>query len=160
MVKINLVCVGKLKERYLTDASAEYVKRLSAFCRLNITEVKEYRICENPSAPVISKTVSEEGKSIFSAMPKKGICVSMCIEGEKLSSDGLSDFIKREINKGTEEITFVIGGSYGLSEEIKQASDLKLSMSDMTFPHQLARVMLLEQIYRAFNILNGGKYHK
>ncbi|MGN1080726.1 MAG: 23S rRNA (pseudouridine(1915)-N(3))-methyltransferase RlmH [Acutalibacteraceae bacterium] len=160
MMKINIICVGKLKEKYLVDASAEYIKRLSAFCRFSLTEIGEYKLPDNPSKAMITKALEEEGKAIISKISPKSETVAMCIEGKQLDSPGLSDFISRSAVDGFGNITFIIGGSYGLSDEVKKISGLRLSMSEMTFPHQLARVMLLEQIYRAFMISGGGKYHK
>ena len=144
MMHINLVCVGNLKESYLRDAAAEYSKRLSRFCRLTLTQTAESR-------PDREKT------AILRAC--KGVKIALCVEGERLSSTELADRI-REYEQHTSCITFIIGGSEGLDDEVKAAADLRLSFSDMTFPHQLMRVMLLEQIYRAYTINNNIKYHK
>lgn len=158
MLTVNLICIGKLKENYLRDAQAEYTKRLGAFCKLNVIELSESKLPNNPSDSEIAKCIEAEGQIISSKL--KGYLIPMCIEGKHLSSEELSSKIDEISLNGMSEISFIIGGSYGLSNEVKQKADLKLSMSKMTFPHQLARVMLLEQIYRAFQISSNGKYHK
>lgn len=145
MLKINIVCVGKLKEEYLRAACAEYLKRLSRFAKVEVCELAE------------GKTLKEEADSILRA--SKGRIVALCIEGEKLSSPQLAARIKEFSDRG-EEATFIIGSSTGLDKSVKEAASFRLSMSDMTFPHMLARVMLLEQIYRSFMIISGGEYHK
>lgn len=145
MNKVNIVCVGKIKEEYLRSACAEYVKRLSRFCKLDIKELAEGR------------TIREEAPSVLNAA--KGYKIALCVEGETLSSFALADRIKKLTDRG-EEISFIIGSSCGLDESVKQAADLRLSFSPMTFPHQLMRVILLEQIYRAFMIISGSEYHK
>ena len=154
MIKINLVCVGKVKEKYFSDGIAEYKKRLSRFCEFDITEVAE----ENCKDSNFSIVVEKEGKSILSKLKGKVYC--MAIEGEKLSSEKFAKLIKDNIDLGQGVITFVIGGSYGLYEEVKKKADKLLSFSDMTFPHTLFRLILTEQIYRAFNIIGGTPYHK
>lgn len=158
MLTINLICIGKLKEAYLRDAQAEYAKRLSAFCKLNIIELGEFKLSNDPSDTQIAKCIEIEGQSILSKC--KGALIPMCIEGKQLSSEELAFTLNDIAIKGTSEISFIIGGSYGLSPDIKKQGTLKLSMSKMTFPHQLARVMLLEQVYRGFQINSNGKYHK
>ncbi len=160
MLKVNLICIGKLKEDYLRDACKEYSKRLSAFCNLNIVELNEYKLSDNPSDSMINKALEQEGKGILSKLSDRSATVSMCIEGKQINSVELSKFIDDVCSGGTGELNFIIGGSFGLSDEVKSKSDLRLSMSKMTFPHQLARVMLLEQLYRSFMISKGGKYHK
>lgn len=160
MLNINIICIGRLKEKYLSDACAEYQKRLSAYCRLNITEVPSIKLPENPSKAQIQAALADEGARIIEKLPQGSRVYSMCIEGEQLSSEELSAEISNAAVKGFSNITFIIGGSFGLSDDVKNSSKKKLSMSRMTFPHQLARVMLLEQLYRAFQISNGGKYHK
>lgn len=158
MLTINLICVGKLKEDYLRLAVAEYTKRLSAFCKLNLIELAEYKLPNEPSEAQIAKCIMAEGESI--RLKVKGYLFPLCIEGKQLSSEELSKKLETIALSGHSEISFVIGGSYGLWDEIKSKGDHKLSMSKMTFPHQLARVMLLEQIYRSFQISSNGKYHK
>ncbi len=158
MMNVTIISVGKLKEKYLRDAIAEYSKRLQAFCNFRIIELDESRLSEKPSQREIERALETEGKNIL--RNSQGFIFSMCIEGRHLSSE---EFAKKFTDigvSGTSAVTFIIGSSFGLSDEVKRKSDFKLSMSKMTFPHQLARVMLTEQIYRAFQINNGGKYHK
>lgn len=158
MMNINIIAVGKLKEKYLSDACAEYSKRLKAFCNLKIYEVNECRLPENPSEKDIIKCLEHEAADIMKLC--KGYLISMCIEGRQLSSVKFSEKIENAGISGTSTVSIVIGSSHGIADSVKQMSDFKLSMSEMTFPHQLARVMLLEQIYRANMILSGRKYHK
>ena len=145
MQKINIVCVGKIKEKFYTDAANEYLKRLSRFAKVEVREVAECR------------TLEEEAALILKAV--KGRTVALCIEGKKFSSEELAAYVKELTDTGS-ECTFIIGSSCGLSNEVKDRANLKLSFSDLTFPHQLMRVVLLEQIYRAFMINGGGEYHK
>lgn len=160
MLSVSVLCIGKLKEKYLKDACLEYSKRLTAFCKLEIVELAEERIGDNPSQSEINRVIEAEGKRLLQKAEKCDAIITMCIEGRQLSSTEFADFIDKTAVSGVSSIAFVIGGSYGLSDEIKAKSKLKLSMSKMTFPHQLARVMVLEQLYRAFQISSGGKYHK
>lgn len=160
MININIVCVGKLKEKYLRDACAEYSKRLTAFCKLNIIELQPVALSLSPGEAEIDEALKREGKNILSKISDSAYVIAMCIEGKQMPSVELSKMIDDVALRGQSNVTFVIGGSFGLSNEVKERADFKLSMSQMTFPHQLARVMLLEQIYRAFQISNGGKYHK
>ena len=157
MLTVRLVCVGKLKEAYLRDAQAEYVKRLGAFCKAEICELPEYRLPDAPSAAQIEKGLEEEGQRIL--RKAGGVLIPMCIEGQALSSPAFSKKLAQFALSGESTISFAIGGSFGLSDAVKARGALKLSMSPMTFPHQLARVMLLEQISRAFQLSSGGKYH-
>ena len=145
MIKINIVCVGKIKEEFYRSAVGEYIKRLSRFAKVEIKELAE------------GKNLEEEAESILRAI--KGYCFALCIEGRKLSSENLAKELKKLCDRG-EEITFVIGSSCGLANCVKERADFKLSFSDMTFPHQLMRVILSEQIYRAFMINSGSEYHK
>ena len=158
MLTVRIICIGRLKESYLREAQAEYVKRLGAFCKIEICELPEYRLPDNPSASQIEKGLIEEGQKILEKA--SGALIPMCIEGNPLSSPALSEKIEQLALSAESIISFIIGGSFGLSSEVKSRGTLRLSMSPMTFPHQLARVMLLEQIYRAFQISSGGKYHK
>ena len=160
MLSVQILCVGKLKEAYWRDACAEYTKRLAAFCKFRITEVDEARVPENASPAQIEEALRQEGERLLSHTPNGSRMVALCIEGREQSSEGLAVQIDALAVNGVSNITFVIGGSWGLSPEVKRRSDIRLSMSPMTFPHQLARVMLCEQIYRAFQISTGGKYHK
>lgn len=158
---ITVIALGKLNADYFKKAAAEYEKRLSAYCKLKITELPEEMIAEkNASSAVIAKALEKEGRAILSAVPKGSAIVAMCIEGKQKTSEELAEYLEERAGSGAGDVTFVIGSSHGLADSVKQAASVKLSMSKMTFPHQLARVMLLEQIYRAFSISNGGKYHK
>lgn len=157
-MNINLIVIGKLKEDYLRSACAEYIKRLSRYCTFQLFELDECRLSDNPSEKEIASALKKEAEQIKKYA--KGMIIPMCIEGKQLSSPELSEKISSAGLNGFSTITFIIGSSFGLDPEIKTTGTLKLSMSKMTFPHQLARVMLLEQIYRAFQIAEGGKYHK
>ncbi len=160
MQNIHLIVVGKIKEKYFTDAIGEYSKRLGRYCNLNIIEVKDEPTPDNPSEREIELVLEKEGERIEAKIPKNAYLVPLCIEGKQLESVEFADFFGKTANDGKNDIAFVIGGSLGICGRIKQRADFKLSFSKMTFPHQLMRVVLLEQIYRAFNINGGGKYHK
>lgn len=160
MLSVTVLCVGRLKEGYWREASAEYLKRLGAFCRPSMIEVEEARVPENPSAAQIAAALALEGKRLLAKLPAGAVLTALCIEGRELSSTQLAEKLERWTVEGISHVALVIGGSWGLSEEVKRAASLRLSMSPMTFPHQMARVMLLEQVYRAMQIRHGGKYHK
>lgn len=157
MIGIDLICVGKLKEKFFAEAVKEYEKRLSAYCKLNITEISENVVS---SQSEIAAALSKEGEKILAKIPNSVYVVAMCIEGENLSSEALSKKMSELKVGGNSKLVFLIGGSNGLSDEVKARANLRLSMSKMTFPHHLARVMVLEQIYRAFKIEEGSGYHK
>ena len=159
MIKITVIALASLKEKYLRDASAEYSKRLGAYCNLKIIELDPVRLSDKPSSAEINSALSREAELILKKIPAGDFIVPLCIEGKQLSSEEFSGVIEEKMNIGR-GVTFIIGSSCGLSESIKHRADLKLSFSKMTFPHQLFRVMLLEQIYRAFKICSGGAYHK
>ena len=160
MLNITIACVGKLKESYLRDACAEYAKRLSAFCRLQIAEVEEERLPDKPSDAQIAAALASEGRRLLARVPAGAALIALCIEGKEMSSPELARRLEQLAVSGTSHVVLMIGGSWGLSDEVKNSAALRLSMSPMTFPHQLARVMLLEQLYRAMQISAGGKYHK
>ena len=161
MIKINLITVGKLKEKYWRDACAEYAKRLSAFCDLQIVELAESRLSDSPSQKEITIALENEAKAMSQYLERKqALNIAMCIEGRQFASATLADKLNDYFVSGYSTINFIIGSSFGISEQVKKQCQLKLSMSEMTFPHQLARVMLLEQIYRCFQIQNHTKYHK
>lgn len=161
MIKINIICIGKIKEKYFTDAIGEYSKRLTAYCKYNIIELNEERIRSNsPNQSQIAEVLDAEGKRILQKISSGDYVIAMCIEGRLMSSEELSKVIDNASISGKSTIDFIIGGSYGLSDEVKSRANLKLSMSKMTFPHQMARMILSEQIYRAFEISTNGKYHK
>ncbi|MGI6257938.1 MAG: 23S rRNA (pseudouridine(1915)-N(3))-methyltransferase RlmH [Anaerovoracaceae bacterium] len=149
-MKIRILCVGKLKERYWREASAEYMKRLSPYCDLTVEEIKE-----SPS-----DSPEEEGEAILKKIKKEETVFTLEIEGRSLSSEAFAEKINSLAIEGKKSTVFVIGGSEGLSKEVQKRSDMALSFSDMTFPHQMMRVILLEQIYRSFKIIRGETYHK
>ncbi|NLC78228.1 MAG: 23S rRNA (pseudouridine(1915)-N(3))-methyltransferase RlmH [Ruminococcaceae bacterium] len=159
MLSIDIVCVGKLSQPFFREGCEEYIKRLSPFAKITVSELSETKLTSEGAAA--EKRVIEEESARIEAhiAKKKALVVAMCVEGKKLSSTGLAEYIERAKNE-TSAIAFVIGGSLGLSEEFKRRADLRLSVSDMTFPHQLFRLMLLEQLYRAETINNNIKYHK
>ncbi|WP_322181341.1 23S rRNA (pseudouridine(1915)-N(3))-methyltransferase RlmH [Neglectibacter caecimuris] len=156
MLEVRLLCIGKLKESYWRDAVAEYEKRLKPLCKFQLIELPEARLPNAPSPAQISAALAEEGKSILEKAA--GTVFPLCIEGKETDSPGLAKRLEQAM-QFPGAVTFVIGSSHGLAEQVKEAGE-RLSMSPMTFPHQLARVMLCEQLYRAFQILNGTKYHK
>lgn len=157
---IKIIAVGRLKERYLQEAFAEYEKRLSAFCRLTVEEVEQVKLPNDPSDAEIDKALNTEAERILQKIPPGSTTVPLCIEGKQMPSERFAEYIGRKSANGTSTFVFIIGGSFGLSERVKKLADIKLSMSEMTFPHRLARVMLAEQLYRAFSILGNRKYHK
>lgn len=160
MQKITVLCVGKLKEKFYLDATAEYAKRLGRYCKLDILELPESRLPEEPSPAQIQQALDAEAAAITAKLPKGGALVALCIEGTPCSSEEMSRKMQQLAVSGKTQLTFLIGGSVGLDESLKQQADWRLSMSPMTFPHHMARIMLLEQIYRAYQIAAGTKYHK
>ena len=160
MLKIDLIVVGKLKEDYLRAACEEYLKRLNSYAKVQVIELPEYKVPQNPSDSQIETCLKQEGQTILSKIPAQSFVAAMCIEGKLLSSEQLAQAVLDVQNQGNSRLVFVIGGSWGLDPAVKQRADLRLSMSKMTFPHQLARVMLLEQIYRACSITHNSRYHK
>ncbi len=160
MLLVHVIAVGKLKEKYWVNAVAEYEKRLTAFCKLKITEVEEEKILNVPNDSQIKNILEKEGGRIRRHIGKNAYVIALCIEGKLQSSTELAEIFSRISVEGYSEVDFIIGGSWGIAEDIKKIADLRLSMSKMTFPHQMARVMLCEQIYRCFQINSGGKYHK
>jgi 23S rRNA (pseudouridine1915-N3)-methyltransferase len=159
-MNVTIIALGKLKEKYLRDAIDEYTKRISAYAKCDIIELNPVRLSENPSPAEIQNALSKEAEEIKKKIPNNSYVFSLCIEGKVKSSEDFAKSIKDATLNGKSNIVFIIGSSFGLSPEIKSLSDFKLSFSPMTFPHQLMRVMLLEQIYRAFQINTNGKYHK
>lgn len=160
MIKITVIAVGKLKEKYFSAAADEYIKRLSRYCKISVVEIEPARISESPTEKDIALCLADEGKRILQKIPENAYVTALCIEGEMSDSETLSKNIEKCAAKGFGNQIFIIGGSHGLSDEVKKRANEKLSMSRMTFPHKLARVILLEQIYRAFMISAGGTYHK
>ena len=157
MIKVNIVCVGKVKEKYFKDGIDEYKKRLSRYCNFNIIELEEENY-SMVSPTLIDKIKKVEGERIKKNL--KGYVIVTAIEGEEFSSESLAKTIKTLGDNGTGELTFVIGGSYGVDDTIKKSANKLLSVSKMTFPHTLFRLILTEQIYRAFSINEGSAYHK
>ncbi len=158
---INIICIGKLKEAYWRDACSEYIKRLGAYGQAKVVELPETRLSDNPSSGEIAKCLESEARLILPYMEQKSsFNVAMCIEGTQLSSEDLAKKLSNAGISGCSTVNFVIGSSFGLADSVKRKADFKLSISRMTLPHQLARVVVLEQVYRAFAINNGSKYHK
>ena len=160
MLSIYLVCVGRLKERFYQDACAEYLKRLSPYCKLTLLELPEERLPQSPSQGQIDAALEKEGQAIRSKLPPNTSLVCLCVEGRLRSSEELASLVQTWEHNSAKHLAFVIGGSFGLAESLKAEAWVRLSMSPMTFPHHLARVMVLEQIYRAFKINEGSSYHK
>lgn len=159
MIKVTLITLGKLKEKYLRDAVDEYIKRLSRYCKLDIIELTPVNLPEKPSRSEIEAALAKEAEGIEKRITEGSVVTALCVEGKSLSSELLADFVLKNTNEG-KNMCFIIGSSYGMSDLVKQRADLRLSLSRMTFPHQLFRVMCLEQIYRAFKINEGSTYHK
>ena len=155
MQKVTVLCVGKLKEKFYIDAAAEYAKRLSRFCKLELVELPEERLPEDPSPAQIEAALLKEAAAIRAKLPAGAALIALCVEGELRSSEALARQMAAWAGQGVSQLVFLIGGSFGLHPSIKEAAKLRLSMSPMTFPHHLARVMVLEQIYRAYQI-NAG----
>lgn len=159
-MNIDIIAVGKIKEKYFRDAIKEYTKRLGPFCKLNIIEVKEEKAPENLSDVELNQILKKEGDRILSKIKPSNYVISLCIEGDEWSSEEMAAEIERLMVQGKSRITFIIGGSLGLYDKIKNKSDHLLSFSRLTFPHQLFRIVLLEQIYRSFKIIRNEPYHK
>lgn len=159
MINVTLIAVGKLKESYLRDGCKEYIKRLGAYSKIKIIEINEERAGDNPGSNEIKAIIEKEGERIAAKIPKGAVVFPLCIEGREYSSPDFSRLIEN-ISLETSQLCFVIGGSFGLSDTIKSMGKYRLSFGKMTLPHQLARMVLLEQIYRAFSISNHSKYHK
>lgn len=159
-MNINIVAVGKMKEDFLKNACAEYAKRMSRFCKLQVIEVPDEPMSDRPTESEKQAILQKESAKILRAVKNTDVLISLCVEGKQMASETFAEFLKEECVNGANTFTFIIGGSLGLSEEIKQQSHLKLSFSKMTFPHQLMRVVLMEQIYRAFKINANESYHK
>ena len=159
-MNITVICIGKLKERYWREAVGEYSKRLGSYCSLRIQELKEARLPAGAGPAEEEAVKIAVGEEILSRVNKDMFVVSLEIRGKRMSSETLAEKLRNLALEGRSEIAFVIGGSLGLSEAVSRRADLKLSFSDMTFPHQMMRVILLEQIYRSFRIIRGEPYHK
>ena len=160
MLSVKFICVGRMREKFYIDAFAEYEKRLRSLCRFKLAELTEQRLGDNPSSAEISAALDREAQDILKAIPADAFVTAMCVEGRQMPSEGMAKLIAERENSGKPKLCFVIGGSFGLSDEVKSLGKMKLSFGKMTLPHQLMRVVLLEQVYRAFSISNNGKYHK
>ena len=160
MLSVTLVCVGKMKEPYYIAAFDEYRKRLAVYCKLSVCELPEQRLPDSPSLREISAALEKEGAEIEKHIPPQAAVIALCVEGKQVSSIAFSQMLERRALDGQSRLCFLVGGSFGLSEAVKRRADVSLSLSEMTFPHHLARVMLIEQLYRAFTIQAGTRYHK
>ena len=159
-MNIDVIAVGGIKEKYLREALKEYLKRLGAYADVNIKEIDEYKLGNDPAQAEIDKGMEKEGQAIIGQIKPRSYVIALCVEGKQFSSEDFSARIEEAMVDGYSDIAFVIGGSFGLSQDVKKLADLKLSFSKMTFPHQLMRVVLLEQVYRAFRIMRNEPYHK
>ena len=155
MLSVKLICVGRMRERFYIDAFAEYEKRLRTLCRFELAEITEQRLPDNPSQADIKAALDKEAAEILKAIPPDAYMTALCVEGRQMPSEGMAVLISERGNSGKPKLCFIIGGSFGLADRVKQRADMKLSMSQMTFPHHLARVMLVEQLYRGFKINEG-----
>lgn len=160
MLNIKFICVGKLRERFYIDAFNEYARRLSAYCKFECAELNETKLGDKPSDKEIENALVRESADIEKATPKDAYVIAMCVGAKQLKSEELAQKINSLALSGRGKICFIIGGSFGMAESVKQRADMRLGMSEMTFPHHLARVMLTEQIYRSFKIIEGSRYHK
>ena len=160
MLNIKIIATGDFKENYLRDACAEYKKRLGAWCKLEEIILKEEKLPDNPSQTQIEKALEIEAKRVLEKISPRAYVIAMCVEGKQLSSEELAEKIEQIQSNGSSEIVLIIGSSFGLSPEVKNRADYKLSISKLTFPHQLLRVILHEAVYRALSIVNGTRYHK
>ena len=160
MLYVKLICVGKLRETYYIEAFREYAKRLGAYCRFECAEIPEQRLSDDHAEKEIAAALEREAAEVLRAIPPDAYLCALCVEGKQMPSEGMAELIAARENSGKPKLCFLIGGSYGLSDTLKRRAELRLSFSKMTFPHHLARVMLAEQIYRGFKILEGSRYHK
>ena len=159
MLNVKIYVTGTLKEQYYKDAIAEYKKRLGAYCKLDVVEYKEYKLPDDPSQKQIDQALAIEGQKILADISPKAYKIAMCVEGKQLSSEEFAEKLESiAITHG--EVAIIIGSSFGLSDEVKRASDFRMSVSKMTLTHQMLRVWLVEIIYRCLSITHGGKYHK
>ena len=160
MLSVRLICVGRMREKFYTEAFNEYAKRLSAYCKFECVELSEQRLGDAPSQKEISAALEKEAAEIMKNIPDGSYICAMCVEGRQMPREAVAKLIREREGSGKPKLCFVIGGSFGLHESVKKKAELRLSMSEMTFPHHLARVMLAEQVYRGFKINEGSRYHK
>lgn len=160
MQNIKLICVGRLREKFYIDAFAEYSRRLGAYCKFECVELNETKLSESPSEKEIVNALDREAQEIEKAIPKDAYVIALCVGAKQLKSEQLAAKLSDLAVNGRGKLCFIIGGSFGMAESIKQRADMRLGMSEMTFPHHLVRVMLAEQIYRSFKINEGSRYHK
>ena len=160
MLNVKFICVGRMRERFYLDAFAEYQKRLGAYCRLELIEPQEQRLPERPSLAEIAAALEREAAEILKALPQDAYVVALCVEGKQVPSEFMARLVEERENSGHPKLCFVVGGSFGLAESVKNRADLRLSLSKMTFPHHLARIILAEQLYRGYKIREGSRYHK
>ncbi len=160
MLNIKLICVGRLREKFYIDAFNEYARRLSAYCKFECVELNETKLGDKPSDKEIENALVRESADIEKAIPRDAYVIAMCVGAKQLKSEELAQKINSLALNGRGKICFIIGGSFGMAESVKKRADMRLGMSEMTFPHHLARVMLTEQIYRSFKIIEGSRYHK
>lgn len=158
MTAVTLVHVGDFRESYYREAEAEFVKRLQSFCRFKTVCIPEERIADEDSRPLIDRALAAEAVRIRAAVPPHAVCVALCVEGRQMTSERFAEWLESRIPEGS--LCFIVGSSFGLDEDLKKACALRLSLSEMTFPHRLARLLLEEQLYRAFSISAGKRYHK
>ena len=159
MAIVTVISVGTLKEDYLKDAIAEYKKRLSQYARVEEVNIKEEKICDEDNQKEITRALDSEGERILASIPQGSTKIALCVEGNAYSSEALAELVRRGVDEGG-KVVLIIGSSHGLSDKVKRSCDVRLSVSAMTFPHQLMRVILLEALYRSFTIINGKRYHK
>lgn len=157
---VQIICVGKLKEKFYLEACQEYLKRLGPFCKPQLLELPEEKLPQDPTQGQIDAALAKEAAAVRAKLAPGTLLVALCIEGKEYSSQGLAQMMNRWQTSSAKHLVFLMGSSFGLDEGLKQQADVRLSMSPMTFPHHLARVMLLEQIYRAYQIQSGSRYHK
>lgn len=160
MQSVKIICVGKLKDAFFRQASDEYMKRLKAYCKAEIIEIPAANLPDETSDAQIQSALEKEADNIIKKIPNGSTVVAMCVEGKEYSSEDVAALLSKSAMTRNGDITFIIGGSYGLSETVKRKANVRMSASKMTFPHRLFRVMLLEQVYRGYKINSGEKYHK
>ena len=160
MLKIKIIAMGKLTEAYTKEAAAEFVKRMGKTFQVTVVEPKPENLPMKPTDGEIAKALEKEAENILAELPARAAVCAMCVEGKQLSSEEFADYLEKQASAGVSEVCFLIGSSHGMSDKVKQRANLRLSVSKMTFPHELFHIMLLEQIYRAGEIMNGSRYHK